>query len=134
MAYSIGSRALSDDLLAIHRAMKVGLAHLAMHMTMLGQADGPRQEDADQQAQGQPQAVVRMELNLGQQVTQRDTQENPRRESQGRRQHDVFIREILQAEIKDDGTNRAHQGIPEVSHISRSVRPATRCHDGRDRQ
>lgn len=57
----------------------------------LKKADAVREGDTQQQYKREPEAVMRMELHFGQQITQRDTEEDTCGKGEGTADDDVLV-------------------------------------------
>ena len=93
-------------------------------VSMLGfeKPDTPRQRDAQQQSERQLDSVVCVKLHLGQQVAGRDADENAGGKGQRAAYHKtmVVVSQSAEAEIKDDRSQRTHQGERRVDHLTMS--------------
>ena len=78
-------------------------------MRWLQPAQGKRDAHAQQEEQGQSQAVVAVKLHLRQQITQRDTDKGAGRKSQAGRQQTVVGNKRRRTEIKGGCGQRAQE-------------------------
>ena len=124
-----------------HRSMDV--LHLpvrrrsSIRVRVLGfdQADGEGEGDADQEGGRQFDAVVVVELDLGQNVRQRDAQEHAGRKPERTADRNVLAcPQLARAEIEQQRTRRTDQREQQIHDVARSRTPMPHRHHGRDRQ
>ena len=106
-----------------------------VRMARLQKSNSPRQDDSRDQREGKSQPIVRMELHLGQQIAQRNADENSGGRSQRSADDQVLIlAQMIDPQNKGERTEWAHQRDPQVDEISRGFLPAARRHQTGNRK
>lgn len=112
-----------------------GVVVRVVGMLRLDQANAPGQRDAAEQGRGEPEPVVGVERDLGQQVGQRDAQKDAGRERQASTQNRVGLpRRFDQPQGRQQGRDRTQRCKRQVRSPDGGTRPAARRHQRGDRQ
>lgn len=114
---------------------RVAVSTIPVSMRLFDEPNSPRNRDTEQQQRGERGPIVRVKRHFGEQVGQRDAEENARCKSECTANHECLLADkIVDSQHKANRSQRAHHRKASIGDHGILGVPASRFHQRRDRQ